>query len=149
MYSCKCIDLDKCICGSTYSPPVLDETLVLSFLVTPKLLNASDGRHTAEMKEPPGVLNRRHLFLLRVTEGAAVCSRRRQAGSRNTLRQVTRPTVCLTLSVCNEYLCIYSICAAQWLQGIVTHIHRGHYLLTYKVTYISDRDAKLHIRRGH
>lgn len=112
MYSCKCIDLDKCIRGYTYSPPVLDATPALSFLVPPKLLSTLDGRHTAEMKELPGILNRCHLFLLRVTEGAAVCSRRRQARSRNTLRQVTRPTACLTLSVFNEYLCIYSICAA-------------------------------------
>lgn len=36
MYSCKCIDLDKCIRGYTHSPPVLDTTLALSFLVTPK-----------------------------------------------------------------------------------------------------------------
>lgn len=90
------MDLDKCIRGYTYSPPVLDMTLALSFLVTPKLLNTLDGCHMAEIKELPGVLNRCHLVLFRVTEGAAVCSRRCQARGRNTLGQVTRPTVPLT-----------------------------------------------------
>lgn len=111
MYSCKCTDLDKCIRGYRHSPPVLDTTLALSFLVTPKLLNTLDGRHMAVMKKLPGVLNRCHLFLfgarrvLQCVPGAV----RREAGI---LGQVTRPTVHLTLSVFNEYLCIYSICAA-------------------------------------